>query len=199
MSVLIAQDAKVLLASSSPRRVTLLEQIGVKCEVFPVDIDESVYENEQAKSYVLRLARQKAEACLSRIDDERATLPILAADTTVVFSAKIFGKPRSPAHAIEMLQILSGQVHHVHTSVALLYQSEIHVVVSTTAVEMMPLSISQIDAYVQTGEHAGKAGAYAIQGEAATWIKRIDGSYSGVMGLPLYETANLLRTIGFLK
>ncbi len=199
MSFLNEKGARLLLASSSQRRVTLLKQIGVHCDVFPVDIDESVFEGEQAKSYVIRLAKQKAEACHARIDNERGHMPILAADTTVVFAGKIFGKPRNSAHAIEMLQILSGQVHHVHSAVALLYQSEMHVMVSTTSVEMMPLTIAQIDDYVQTGEDAGKAGSYAIQGMAATWIKRIDGSYSGVMGLPLYETASLLRGIGFLK
>lgn len=199
MSFLQEQGSKLVLASSSQRRVTLLKQIGVECDVFPVDIDESVFENEQAKTYVMRLARQKAEACHAKIDDERAHLPILAADTTVVFAGKIFGKPRNSAHTIEMLQVLSGQTHHVHTAVALMYQNDLHVMVSTTAVDMMSLSIAQIDDYVQTGEDAGKAGGYAIQGLAATWIKRIDGSYSGVMGLPLYETASLLRRIGFLK
>jgi len=187
MSFLKEKGAGLVLASS------------IFCDVYPVDIDESVFENEQAKSYVMRLARQKAEACHAKIDDERANLPILAADTTVVFTGKIFGKPDNSAHAIEMLQVLSGQTHHVHTAVALMYQNEMHMAVSTTAVDMMSLSIAQIDDYVQTGEDAGKAGSYAIQGNAASWIKRIDGSYSGVMGLPLYETSNLLRGIGFLK
>lgn len=199
MSLLTKNKSNIILASASERRVTLLTQIGVECTVSPVDIDESVIGDEQAKPYVIRLAKQKADACLSRIDEESAKMPILAADTSVVFSGKIFGKPEDDKHATEMLQILSGQVHHVHTAVALLYQGETHVMVSTTAVKFMNLSPQRIADYLQTGEHMGKAGAYAIQGVAATWINRIDGSYSGVMGLPLYETASLLREIGYLK
>lgn len=191
--------SKIILASASPRRVELLKQMGIDCHVCPVDINESVATDETAKAYVIRLARQKADACVMRLSPPLSHLPILAADTTVVYGGKIYGKPADQAQAIEVLNIFSGRIHHVHTAVSLAYNGTIETVLSTTAVEMMTLSTEQIDQYIATGEYQGKAGSYGIQGVAATWIKRIDGSYSGVMGLPIYETAMLFRQIGFLK
>lgn len=194
------QDVSIILASASPRRVELLKQIGVDCTVSPADIDESVLKDELARDYVIRLAKQKASACLSQLEGTAlSNQPVLAADTTVVYGGKIFGKPANDVEAIKMLNTLSGSVHHVHTAVALIYEDDVQVVLSSTAVEFMSISSTQIDYYIASGEHQGKAGSYGIQGLAATWIKRIDGSYSGVMGLPLYETAMLLRKVNYLK
>jgi len=199
MSVLKVNASDLILASASPRRVALLQQIGVSCQVFPCDIDESIQKDELAKNYVIRLAKQKAEVCLERLDDSLKSKPILAADTTVVYAGKFFNKPESLEEAKRILKTLSGNVHHVHTAVALAFNGETNVMLSSTAVEFISISPEQIDHYVSMGEHEGKAGAYGIQGLAATWIKRIDGSYSGVMGLPLYETAALLRKIAYIK
>lgn len=194
----VASLPKLVLASASPRRVELLKQIGIECHVFPTDIDESVATDELAREYVMRLARQKAQACFERLDASLRDKPIIAADTTVVYSNRIFGKPETPEDAVKMLQLLAGKVHHVHTAVSLAFNGEVQVALSTTAVEMVAMTTSQIEAYVDSGEHQGKAGSYGIQGAAAIWIKRIDGSYSGVMGLPLYETAGLLSAIDFI-
>jgi septum formation protein len=183
----------VILASSSPRRVELLAQMGLVCEIFPADIDETHVVGETPEAYVIRLAQQKADTCLKRLPKTKQALPILAADTTVVSAGNILGKPENIAEAKTMLQTLSGTTHEVHTAVALAFNNQIEVVLSSTLVEMMPLTLAQIDAYIASGEHQGKAGSYGIQGLAGTWIKRIDGSYSGVMGLPIYETAMLLR------
>lgn len=187
----------IYLASRSPRRVELLKQIGIECETLPADIDEAQHIDENPVAYVTRLAREKAEACLIRLTAEQALRPIIAADTTVVLDGNILGKPDNDEYAKEMLTALSGSSHQVHTAVALAFNNEIEVVLSTTNVEMMPLSAAQIDAYIATGEHRDKAGSYGIQGAAGAWIKRIEGSYTGVMGLPIYETAELLRKHGF--
>jgi septum formation protein len=186
----------VLLASRSPRRVELLNQLGVICETRPADIDETQLAGESPEQYVMRLAQEKAQACLSRLTDSEKTLPILAADTTVVLGGKVLGKPENDLDAIKMLSELSGSLHQVHTAVALVFNHKIEVVLSTTDVEMITLSQAQIEAYVATGEPRDKAGSYGIQGLAGAWIKRIEGSYSGVMGLPVYETATLLRKFG---
>jgi septum formation protein len=186
----------VYLASRSPRRVELLKQIGVRCETLPADIDETQIANESPEQYVTRLAQQKAEACFQRLTVVQRAHPVLAADTTVVLAGSVLGKPEDDNDALTMLQNLSGSLHLVHTAVALAFNYEIEVVLSTTVVEMMALSAAQIDAYIATGEHRDKAGSYGIQGAAGAWIKRIEGSYTGVMGLPLYETADLLRKHG---
>jgi septum formation protein len=186
----------VLLASRSPRRVELLNQLGVICETRPADIDETQLAGESPEQYVMRLAQEKAQACLSRLTDSEKTLPILAADTTVVLGGKVLGKPENDLDAIKMLSELSGSLHQVHTAVALVFNHKIEVVLSTTDVEMIALNQTQIEAYVATGEPRDKAGSYGIQGLAGAWIKRIEGSYSGVMGLPVYETATLLRKFG---
>lgn len=183
----------IYLASRSPRRVELLRQIGLMCQILPADIDETQLLNELPASYVIRLAQQKAEACFQRLSVAERKHPILAADTTVVLTDKVLNKPVDAQDAYAMLRALSGTVHEVHTAVALSYSGSIEVVLSTTKVEMMLLTDAQIEAYIASGEHQDKAGSYGIQGLAATWIKRIEGSYSGVMGLPLYETAELLR------
>ena len=181
------------LASRSPRRVELLKQIGITCETLPADIDESQLHGELPERYVTRLAQEKAEACLINLTAEQRKHAILAADTTVVLAGKILGKPEHDEDARVMLHSLSGSMHQVHTAVALAYAGNVEVVLSTTLVEMMVISHAQIEAYIATGEHRDKAGSYGIQGAAGVWIKRIEGSYTGVMGLPIYETASLLR------
>lgn len=188
----------IYLASRSPRRVELLKQLNVSCVTLPADIDETALHNEDPVQYVLRLARQKAVACLNNLTEMQAVLPILAADTTVALGQQILGKPENDQEAKAMLKMLSGSQHQVHTAVALAFQAQIEVLVSTTTVEMMELSDAQIDRYIASGEHADKAGSYGIQGSAGAWIKRIEGSYTGVMGLPVFETALLFRKLGLV-
>ena len=183
----------IYLASRSPRRVELLKQLGVSCEILPSDIDESERLGEVPAAYVTRLAKQKAEACFERLTIAQRVLPVLAADTTVVLDGKILGKPDSDDDARRMLNALSGSLHQVHTAVALGFADAVEVVLSTTTVEMMHLSEIQIEQYIASGEHRDKAGSYGIQGLAGAWVKRIEGSFTGVMGLPIYETAELLR------
>ncbi len=181
------------LASRSPRRVELLKQLGIDCETLPADIDETQLHDELPEQYVTRLAREKAEACLQRLTTAQRQHPVLAADTTVVLGGNVLGKPENDDDARQMLQSLSGSYHQVHTAVALAFADTIEVVLSTTTVEMMALSSMQIERYIASGEHHDKAGSYGIQGLAGAWIRRIEGSYTGVMGLPVYETASLLR------
>ena len=192
----VGAEPVIYLASRSPRRVALLKQIGLMCEIFPADIDETQLVDETPVTYVMRVALQKAEACLQALTPEQRVYPILAADTTVVLDGNVLGKPVDDDDAYSILSALSGNVHQVYTAVALAFNNEIEVVLSTTVVEMMTLSSAQIEAYIATGEHRDKAGSYGIQGAAGAWIKRIEGSYTGVMGLPLYETAALLRKHG---
>jgi septum formation protein len=180
------------LASASPRRRQLLELIGVPHVVTPADIDETPLAGEPPDEYVLRLAREKAEAVWARHVD----LPVLAADTTVVIDDEILGKPESEAEAHTMLGKLSGRDHMVHTAVALWsgeHQMQFH---TSTQVCFAPLSSEEIRAYWESGEPRGKAGAYAIQGLGAVFVTGISGTYTGVMGLPLFETAHLLRQAG---
>lgn len=183
----------VYLASRSPRRVELLSQLGVMCESLPADIDETQLTGETPEKYVTRLAREKAQACLQRLTVEQKVHPVLAADTTVVLDGIVLGKPDDDIDARNMLIALSGSLHEVHTAVALAFNNQIEVVLSTTVVEMMTLTEAQIERYITSGEPRDKAGSYGIQGKAGAWIKRIEGSYSGVMGLPVFETADLLR------
>jgi len=183
----------VYLASRSPRRVELLSQLGVMCESLPADIDETQLTGETPEKYVTRLAREKAQACLQRLTVEQKAHPVLAADTTVVLDGIVLGKPDDDIDARNMLIALSGSLHEVHTAVALAFNNQIEVVLSTTVVEMMTLTETQIERYITSGEPRDKAGSYGIQGKAGAWIKRIEGSYSGVMGLPVFETAALLR------
>ncbi|MFA7350397.1 MAG: Maf family protein [Methylotenera sp.] len=193
MSNNILTQPTIYLASRSPRRVELLAQIGLHCKIAPADIDETQLIDESPEAYVTRLAHEKAMACQQRLPVAERSHPVLAADTTVVLAGQVLGKPENDDDARHMLQALSGSVHQVHTAVALAFADVIEVVLSTTRVEMMTLSTMQIDCYIASGEHLDKAGSYGIQGLAGAWIKRIEGSYTGVMGLPIYETAVLLR------
>ena len=193
----------IYLASRSPRREELLTQIGVGYQVFvhtPEDadaVDETPQSGEPPIDYVMRLARAKADTNWRALRERG--LPIhrlLAADTTVAADMKIFGKPESADDAAAMLRILSGRTHRVYTAVAVAWQDQIEVSLSESAVTMRALEDEEIRRYVETPEPMGKAGAYAVQGRAALFIERIEGSYSGVMGLPLFETANLLQRAG---
>ena len=186
----------IILASRSPRRVELLKQIGIDSIVRPADVDETPLAGESPADYVQRVARQKVIEIAKTLKSEYANLPVLAADTTVALDGEILGKPENDADAVKMLQKLSGSKHAVHTAVAISFKGKVNVVLSSTMVEMMPLADAIISAYVATGEQRDKAGSYGIQGKAGAWIKHIEGSYSGVMGLPLYETAKLLRGLG---
>lgn len=193
---------QIILASQSPRRVAILKQMGIDCIVMPANIDESVRAGETPADYVLRLAKEKASAVFDQInslDNTYKSMPILAADTTVALDSTIFGKPENDADAVKMLKKLSGTQHQVHTAIAVVLGEQIELALNTTLVEMMPLSDAMMAAYIASNEHSDKAGSYAIQGLAGSWIKRIDGSYTGVMGLPVYETAMLLNKIGWFK
>lgn len=182
--------ANLLLASASPRRSDLLEQIGVTFSVLAVDIDESRRVDELPVDYVSRLAMEKAQAGFRRQDGQ---LPSLGADTIVVFDGQIFGKPRDQQHAETMLMALSGKVHSVFTAVAIDNGIDTAMAVSETRVEFRTISQSECLIYWQSGEPEGKAGAYAIQGRGGVFVENLEGSYSGVVGLPLAETEQLLN------
>lgn len=161
------------------------------------DVDESPLPDEAPHDYVLRLARAKAETGLAAWQAQGGeALPLLAADTTVAIDGLILGKPEDDADARAMLLRMSGRWHEVHTGVAVASASGVHVRLSTTRVEMTTLDEATIQAYIATGEPRDKAGAYGIQGLASTFIRRIEGSYSGVMGLPVFETSELLKQAG---
>lgn len=185
--------ARICLASSSPRRQALLEQIGVRYHVVEVSVDETWDGLEPPQEYVQRLALQKARAARRVVADN--TLPVLAADTAVVLDGQILGKPKDRRDALGMLERLSGRRHQVLTAVALVNEREA-VRTSISTVTFAATTPAQRAAYVASGETDDKAGAYAIQGRAAIFIERVEGSYSGVMGLPLFETAELLRDCG---
>jgi septum formation protein len=181
----------IWLASASPRRSALLTQIGVEHRIQPVAIDERARPGEEARAYVERLAIAKARSLWEMLAvGERA--PVLAADTAVVLGSAILGKPRDRADGLLMLERLSGRTHHVYTAVALQHAERCACRTSVSEVVFRTLSHAEIRAYWESGEPADKAGAYAIQGYAARFVERIAGSYSGVVGLPLFETAQLL-------
>jgi septum formation protein len=185
----------IWLASASPRRSALLKQIGIAHEVRPVDLDETANAGESPADYVMRLARAKAHALWSRLTGEQR-LPVLGSDTTVALGNDVLGKPQDREDGLRMLRALSGRTHQVYTAVALQHERGCVARLSVSDVTVKTLSEAEIAAYWETGEPADKAGAYGIQGRAAVFIERIAGSYSGIVGLPLYETGELLRTIG---
>ncbi len=185
---------RVYLASSSPRRRELLHQIGVNFTVMHADVDESVGEGEAPLDYVCRLAQAKAEAVLARLQVEGLqSCPVLGADTSVVLGQQILGKPENEEHAVAMLMMLSGKTHQVITAVALAEEEQTRMVHSITDVSFREISEQEAHNYWLSGEPADKAGGYGIQGFGAILVERLSGSYSGVVGLPLYETANLLK------
>ncbi len=185
----------IYLASGSPRRRELLQQIGVSFQVIGADLDETVRRSESPLAYVSRLAEAKATLGWERSRDS-GEAPVLAADTAVVLDGRILGKPTGMNDAIAMLLELSGRTHEVLTAIALRCAAELKVAVSRSAVTFRSIDHSEARAYWETGEPADKAGAYAIQGYAAIFISDLKGSYSGVMGLPLFETAALLKAAG---
>lgn len=190
-------DRKIYLASRSPRRSELLQQLGVEFEVLAPDVNESPLPREAPADYVRRITRIKAEVGWMQVVERKLPRrPLLAADTAVALRRHIFGKPADRNEAAEMLQMLSGTKHRVHTAVAVVFDGRLELALSTTAVQFRELSEREIRHYVAGGEPLDKAGAYAIQGRAAAFIAGIEGSYSGVMGLPLYETARLLAQFG---
>ncbi len=195
----------IYLASRSPRRRELLKQIGVSFEVLVLrehpsrgpDVDESQLPGELPDDYVRRVGRAKAEVGWARVVQRRLRrFPVLAADTVVCVDDKILGKPADPADAARMLRLLSGREHRVLTAVALKFEARSELVVSESRVRFCDLAEPELEAYVESGEPTDKAGAYAIQGRAAAFITELHGSYSGIMGLPLYETAQLIRKVG---
>ena len=183
---------QIILASASPRRSELLKQIGISHRIIAVDIDETPFANESPLAYVERVAAEKSAACQALLNDN---LPVLSADTSVICDGEIMGKPIDLEHAISMLSRLSGRSHQVYSAVSLRGDNHWQAL-SISEVKFKPLSNEEIVAYWQTGEPCDKAGAYAIQGLASTFIESITGSFSGVMGLPLYETAQLLAKQG---
>ncbi len=185
----------IYLASGSPRRRELLQQIGVSFRVIGADLDETARRGEPPLAYVSRLAEAKA-AVGWECGRDSGDAPVLAADTAVVLDGRILGKPAGMNDAIAMLLQLSGRTHEVLTAIALRSAAELKVAVSRSAVRFRSIDHSEARAYWETGEPADKAGAYAIQGCAAVFINDLKGSYSGVMGLPLFETAALLKAAG---
>ena len=183
------------LASASPRRRELLDQIGVRFEPRPVQVDESRQPREVPRDYVTRLARAKAETAWALFGPDVARA-VLAADTAVVLADLILGKPRDRVEALAMLEKLSGRTHEVLTAVALRTARGLESRLSTSRVKMRALGPEEIESYWDTGEPRDKAGGYAVQGRAAVFIEALEGSYSGVMGLPLFETAELLTRAG---
>ena len=184
----------VYLASASPRRSELLRQIGVPFEVRAADIKEEQGGGEAPEAYVVRLAVAKAEVVWGAV---QAARPVLAADTAVVLDGVVLGKPRDAAEAMAMLERLSGRTHTVLTAVALRWQDGVESRLSASEVRFRATTAAERRAYCATGEPFDKAGGYGIQGQAAVFVEELKGSYSGVVGLPLYETAALLMRCGF--
>ena len=195
-------DKRIYLASRSPRRRELLKQIGVPFELLLLredlrrgaDVDETPLPDESPGVYVLRMAGAKVNMAVRQIAYRGLPQkPVLAADTTVVFDDRVIGKPENADHATRMLRALSGREHQVLTAVALALREQVETQISVSSVWFHELTDADIRRYVATGEPLGKAGAYAIQGRAGAFVTRIAGSYSGIMGLPLVETAELLK------
>ncbi|MBG11402.1 MAG: septum formation protein Maf [Gammaproteobacteria bacterium] len=185
---------KVILASASPRRAQLLEQIGINFEVLPQTIDETPQIGESAPDLALRLAHEKAQSALECTDKPNPLA--LGSDTVVVIDDTLLGKPISGIDAVRMLTQLSGRVHRVCTAVSLASRDSFAARLSETKVQFRQIPESEALAYWNTGEPIGKAGGYAIQGFGAAFVESISGSYSGVMGLPLFETSALLVEFG---
>ncbi len=190
-------SSQFYLASSSPRRRELLEGVGLVFRVLEVDIDESSGSGEKPADFVLRMAREKACRAAAVINHETLQdLPVLTADTCVTLRGRILGKPRDIDQARSMLRDLSGSTHQVLTAVAVKHEDSLWQKLSRTQVTFEEISPGEVDAYCACGEPNDKAGAYAIQGLGSAFVKRIEGSYTGVVGLPMFETRCLLKKIG---
>ncbi|MBI5891491.1 MAG: septum formation inhibitor Maf [Nitrosomonadales bacterium] len=201
-----AKPQRIYLASQSPRRRELLKQIGVNFEMLllrndprrNVHVDETPLDGEDPAQYVQRVCRDKALAGWKTLGLRDLPLfPVLAADTTVTLDGKIIGKPDDYQHAAEILRLLSGTQHQVLTAVAIAFRDKLEMRLSATTITFDTLSDERIHRYLLTNEAHDKAGAYGIQGYAGAFVKHIDGSYTGVMGLPLYETVELLKLFGY--
>ena len=197
-------DKRIYLASQSPRRRELLKQIGVAFDVLALravagrmDVIEVPSAGEAAPDFAQRMAGEKA-ACGWRAVDARRLLrfPVLGADTVVELDGAILGKPADRTEAEAMLRRLSGREHQVHTAVAVQHEARLELRLSSSRVRLAELDAASIARYLETGEYLGKAGAYGVQGRAGAFVEYIEGSYSGIMGLPLYDTAVLLRAFG---
>jgi len=183
--------SKIVLASASPRRRELVQQIGIDFRIVVADIEEEPLPDEKPGDFVSRMAREKALEVMRR---EGTEIPVLGADTAVILDRRILGKPVNRNDAINMLSSLSGKVHEVFSAVAVaVNETEFHQALSVTRVTFSDLEPGWIESYCDTGDPMDKAGAYGVQGKAAEKISRIEGSFYGVMGLPLYETAQLLK------
>ena len=200
------REQRIYLASRSPRRRELLKQIGVAFDVLLLredpargeDVDERVMDGESPQDYVTRIARAKAELGWVRVLQRRLRPnPVLGADTSVVIDGEVLGKPEGRQDAERMLAKLSGRSHQVLSAVALCYRELVELRLSATTVEFRAMTEQEIRRYVATGEPLDKAGAYAIQGRGAAFVRSISGSYSGVMGLPLFEMVELMQHFGF--
>jgi septum formation protein len=189
--LLFGKMAHIVLASSSPRRKELLQQLGLDFEIYSPDIDESVHENELVHHYVERLAREKAQTVLKLFPEAI----VIAADTSLGLDGQIIGKPESKNHAFEIWKQLSGRWHDVFSGLCVATQQQMFSQVVQTQVEFQRLTTQDMEDYWTTGEPVGKAGGYAIQGIASQYIPQIQGSYSNVVGLPLYEFAQLLKRV----
>jgi len=196
----------IYLASKSPRRQELLRQLGIDFTELLLreapgrrrDVVERPRADEPAADYVKRVARTKASIGWHRMQQRGlAPMPVLGADTEVVLDGEIFGKPADAEGAARMLALLSGRTHEVLTAIAIRWERQVVLALSVSSVSLRALADEEIARYVATGEPFDKAGAYAVQGRAAAFIQRLEGSYSGVMGLPLFETAEALACIGF--
>ena len=184
---------KIILASASPRRKELLHQVGIKAEIFIPDINETPKSNEIPMQYASRMAKEKAEYAVNVLGETDKL--VIAADTCVVINKQIMGKPENEASAQAMLKTLSAQTHQVITAVCVNYASQWIEANSTSLVTFKLLTAEEINRYISSGEPMDKAGAYAIQGKGAAFITNLSGSYSGVMGLPLYETLEIIRRL----
>jgi nucleoside triphosphate pyrophosphatase len=202
----MSKHQRIYLASQSPRRRELLKQIGIRYDMLllrsdprrTVSVDETPLAGEIPEAYVQRICRDKARAGWESLELRNLPLlPVLAADTTVTVGGKIIGKPDNNEHAAEILRMLSGTRHLVITAVAVTFGERLEMRLSTTAITFDTLSEERIHRYLLTSEAHDKAGAYGIQGHAGAFVKHIDGSYTGVMGLPLYETVELLKLFGY--
>ena len=188
---------RIYLASHSARRRELLALLGVGFEVISMDLDEAPVTGELPPDYVVRLARAKAEAGWREVEEKSLPrLPVLGSDTTVALDGRVFGKPADGREAGEMLAALSARTHEVLTAVAIRFEERTENALSVSEVSFKILSAENIQQYLATGEWQGMAGAYAVQGAAARFVTELRGSFSGVMGLPLCETARLLERIG---
>jgi len=198
-------EERIYLASQSPRRRELLKQISVAFDVLPLravpgrlDVVEVAHAGEAAVDFVQRMAAEKAARGWRAVDARHLLrFPVLGADTVVELDGAILGKPADRAEAEAMLVRLSGSVHRVHTAVAVQHEERLEMRLSSSIVRFAQLNAATLARYLESGEYLGKAGAYGIQGRAGAFVEHIDGSYSGVMGLPLYDTAVLLRSFGF--